>query len=122
MKKNQNLGMIAFIPMSKEGMRLMLEHHDAGVPFFMNLGFGPMVPANQIHKGSFCSLDSLLGNPRLHFYLEMEEVAPITRANHWFETLNVTEPLQCQNNLRQLFNLDDCECRAYLKKFVEPFF
>ena len=63
MKKDQNLGMIAFIPMSKEGMHLMLEHHDAGVPFFTDLGFGLMVPVDQIHKGSFCSLDSMLGNP-----------------------------------------------------------
>ena len=122
MKKDKNLGMIAFIPMSEEGMHLMLEHQDAGVPFFMKFGFGLVVPADRIHKGGFCSLDSLLGNPRLHFYLEMEEVTPITRANHWFKTLNVTEPLQCQSNLRQLFNLDDREHRVCLKKFVEPFF
>ena len=82
MKKDQNLGMIAFIPMSKEGMHLMLEHQDAGVPFFISLGFGLMVPANQIHKGGFCSLDSMLGNPRLHLCLEMEEVSAIIRANH----------------------------------------
>ena len=99
----------------------MLEHQDAGVPFFTNLGFGLMVPANQIHKGGFCSLDSMLGNPRLHLHLEMEEVTPITRANHWLKSLNVTKPLQCQKKLRQLFNLDDREHRVCLKKFVEPF-
>jgi len=121
MKKDKNLGMIAFIPMSEEGMHVMLEHKNAGVPFFIKFGFGLMVPADTIHKGGFCSLDSQLGNPRLHFYLEDPKVASLRRGNHWLKTLEVTEPLQCQKNLRQSFNIDDRECRVCLKKFVEPF-
>ena len=100
--------------MSQEGMHLMLEHQNDAVPSFIDLGFRLMVPANQIHKGSFCSLDSMLGNPQLHLHLEMEEVTPIIRANHWLKSLNVTKPSQCQKNLRQLFNLDDRECRVHL--------
>ena len=93
MKKDKNLGMIAFIPMSEEGMHVMLEHKNAGVPFFIKFGFGPMVPADRVHKGSFCSLDSLLGNPRLHFHLENKKVASIRRGNHWLPSLNVRELL-----------------------------
>ena len=121
MKEHKKLGMIAFMPISQEGMHLMLEHKNAAVPSFINLGFGLMVPANQIHKGSFCSLDSMLGNPQLHLCLEMEKVSTIIRANHWLKSLNVSKPLRCQKNLRQLFNLDDRECRVCLKKNVEPF-
>ena len=121
MKKDKNLGMIAFIPMSEEGMHVMLEHKNAGVQFFIKLGFGLVVPADMIHKGGFCSLDSQLGNPRLHFYLEDPKVVSLRRGNHWLETLKATEPLQCQKNLRQLFNIDDREHRVCLKKFVEPF-
>jgi len=121
MKKDKNLGMIAFIPMSEEGMHVMLEHKNAGVPFFIKFGFGLVVPADIIHKGGFCSLDSQLGNPRLHFYLEDPKVVSLRRGNHWLKTLEVTEPSQCQKNLRQLFNIDDREHRVYLKKFVEPF-
>ena len=97
--------MVAFIPMSQEGMHLMLEHQNDGVPLFIDLGFGLMVPANQIHKGSFCSLDSMLGNPQIHHCLENTEVAPTTRGNKWLFFLNVGEPLEHQKNFRQLFNL-----------------
>jgi len=121
MKKDKNLGMIAFIPMSEEGMHLMLEHKNAGVPFFIKFGFGLMVPADTIHKGGFCSLDSQLGNPRLHFYLEDPKVVSLRRGNHWLKTLEVTEPLQHQKNLRKSFNIDEREHRVHLKKFVEPF-